>query len=37
VIDTDGVIRARFINAPGEPRDIADYREAVRLVTPVRA
>ncbi|WP_167045646.1 peroxiredoxin [Salinibacterium sp. ZJ454] len=36
VIDTEGVIRARFINAPGEPRDIAEYRTALKLVTPAR-
>ncbi|MET1042801.1 MAG: peroxiredoxin [Microbacteriaceae bacterium] len=34
VIDTDGVIKARFINAPAEPRDIEDYRAALQLVLP---
>ena len=37
VIDVDGVIRARFINEPAEARNIAEYREALRLVTPVLA
>lgn len=33
IIDTDGVIRDRFITEPGQPRDLEAYREAVRLVT----
>ncbi|MGN6325925.1 peroxiredoxin [Pseudolysinimonas sp.] len=32
VIDADGVIRASFITAPGEPRSIESYREALAEV-----
>jgi mycoredoxin-dependent peroxiredoxin len=33
VIDTEGVIRARFITEPGQPRDIEAYRAAVEQIT----
>lgn len=29
VIDRDGMIRARFVNGPGEARDLAAYRDAI--------
>lgn len=35
VIDTEGVIRASFVTAPGEPRDIEAYRAALDEVVPV--
>lgn len=35
VIDAQGVIRASFITAPGEPRSIDAYREAIdEILTP---
>ena len=34
VIDTDGIIRASIITAPGEPRSIDAYREALGHVMP---
>ncbi|RWZ61468.1 peroxiredoxin [Labedella populi] len=37
LIDIDGIIRASFITAPGEPRDIAAYRTALREMQRVPA
>ncbi|MDM4761953.1 peroxiredoxin [Galbitalea sp. SE-J8] len=37
LIDVDGIIRASFITAPGEARDIAEYRAAVQEILPVPA
>lgn len=38
LIDTDGVIRASLITAPGEARSLADYTAAVHeLLEPARA
>jgi peroxiredoxin len=34
LIDTHGIIRASFITAPGEPRSMEEYREAVRELLP---
>jgi peroxiredoxin len=34
LIDTDGIIRARFITAPGEARTLTAYREALTELTP---
>ena len=34
LIDTDGIIRARFITAPGEARTLTAYREALAELTP---
>lgn len=36
VIDIDGYIRASFITAPGEPRSVAEYEEALREILPAR-
>ncbi|MBF0671188.1 MAG: peroxiredoxin [Salinibacterium sp.] len=33
VIGRDGVIAAKFVNAPGEARDLAAYREAIAAVS----
>ena len=33
VIDIDGILRASFTTAPGEARPLADYREALALVS----
>jgi len=35
LIDINGIIRASFITAPGEPRSIAEYRAAVEEILPV--
>ena len=35
LIDINGIIRASFITAPGEPRSIAEYRAAVQEILPV--
>jgi peroxiredoxin len=37
LIDTNGIIRASFITAPGEPRSIADYKAALAELAPVNA
>ncbi|TXN28987.1 peroxiredoxin [Lacisediminihabitans profunda] len=37
LIDTNGIIRASFITAPGQPRSIADYRAALAELAPVTA
>jgi peroxiredoxin len=37
LIDTNGIIRASFVTAPGEARSIADYRAAVAELSPVPA
>ena len=37
LIDINGIIRASFITAPGEPRSIAEYRAAVEEILPVTA
>ncbi len=37
VIDAKGVIRASFITAPGEPRSIDEYREALEQIRAVHA
>ena len=29
LIDTDGVVRAKFVNGPGEARDLASYHQAL--------
>lgn len=35
LIDTNGIIRASFITAPGEARSMADYRTALAELAPV--
>jgi peroxiredoxin len=37
LIDPNGIIRASFITAPGQPRSIADYRAALAELAPVTA
>jgi len=37
VVDVDGLIRASFVTAPGEAREIAAYREALDQVLARRA
>lgn len=32
VIDADGVIVAKFVTAPGQPRNLAEYRSALELL-----
>ena len=34
MIDIDGYIRASFITAPGEPRNLAEYQEALQEILP---
>jgi alkyl hydroperoxide reductase subunit AhpC len=36
MIDVDGVIRASFITAPGEPRSIEEYRDGLKQILPAR-
>jgi len=36
LIDINGIIRASFITAPGEPRSIAEYEAAVEELVPAR-
>ncbi|WP_213814610.1 peroxiredoxin [Glaciihabitans sp. dw_435] len=36
IIDTNGIIRASFVTAPGEARSIAEYRAALDSVVPAR-
>lgn len=36
LIDINGIIRASFITAPGEPRSIAEYEAAVEELIPAR-
>ncbi|MBG6107979.1 peroxiredoxin [Frigoribacterium sp. CG_9.8] len=35
LIDTNGIIRASFVTAPGEARSIAAYREALAELAPI--
>jgi peroxiredoxin len=37
LIDTNGIIRASFVTAPGEARSIAAYRDAVAELSPIHA
>jgi mycoredoxin-dependent peroxiredoxin len=37
LIDTDGIIRASFITAPGEARSLDEYKAAVAELTPINA
>lgn len=37
IIDTEGIIRASFITAPGEARQIEEYRSALAEVLPTPA
>jgi mycoredoxin-dependent peroxiredoxin len=37
LIDTDGIIRASFITAPGEARSLEEYKAAVADLTPISA
>lgn len=37
LIDMDGIIRASFITAPGEPRQVAEYRAALEELLPQHA
>lgn len=32
VIDADGVVVAKFVTAPGQPRNLAEYRSALELL-----
>lgn len=32
VIDADGVVAAKFVTAPGQPRNLAEYRSALELL-----
>lgn len=36
LIDTNGIIRASFVTAPGEARSIAAYRDALAELAPVK-
>ncbi|NBU23200.1 MAG: peroxiredoxin [Actinobacteria bacterium] len=33
VIDSEGVLVAKFVNGPGEPRSLTDYKKALELVS----
>jgi peroxiredoxin len=37
LIDSNGIIRASFVTAPGEARSLADYRAALAELSPVTA
>jgi peroxiredoxin len=37
LIDPNGIIRASFVTAPGQPRSISDYRAALAELSPVTA
>ncbi len=34
LIDTQGIIRASFINEPGQARSIDEYRDALKELSP---
>jgi peroxiredoxin len=35
LIDVDGIIRSQFVTAPGQARDVADYRAALDALVPL--